>query len=262
MIKLFTAAILTLFVSKISAQKNDDVFYVFKQDWSTAADMKEATYFMHVTNENDSTYYCRYYQKLGPMVKQDCYKDAGLSIPNGRFAWYNATGRIDSTGYVFAGKKDGIWYRYYDSAKAQMAIYYEDGKRIKAIDYRNKKEYYPDGTEKVWQDDGDLVFKSHSGVEPKYPGGPQAWAKFLTGNLRMPDRLMDISTDSSFVDNVSFLINEDGEPTDMFLQKSCEYTADAEVFRLITKGGNWIPATINGNKVIYRQTQSITFSYK
>jgi protein TonB len=33
----------------------------------------------------------------------------------------------------------------------------------------------------------------------------------------------------------------------------------AEAVRVIQQGPKWLPATINGGKVIYRQKQSITF---
>src|SRR4051812_15713576 len=64
-------------ISSLKAQKgNDDAIYVFKEDWSSAKNFDEATYFMQVTKDNDTTFVCRYYNKFGPMVKQESYFDA------------------------------------------------------------------------------------------------------------------------------------------------------------------------------------------
>lgn len=46
---------------------------------------------------------------------------------------------------------------------------------------------------------------------------------------------------------------------ELYLVKSCEWSADAEVFRVFKNVPKWIPAQQNGKPVIYRQKQALTY---
>ena len=81
-------------INKTFSQKTNENFYVFKADWSAAKSIDDSTYFMQEIKDNDTEYVCRYYNKSGPMVRQETYKDESLTIPNGRFCWYNEKGKI------------------------------------------------------------------------------------------------------------------------------------------------------------------------
>jgi hypothetical protein len=100
--KIFSIFCISIFqlaiIYPLKAQKQNDAFYVFKKDWSGAKNLDEAAYFMQVLKETDTTYVCRYYNKSGPMAKQESYLDEDLTIPNGRFCWYNINGDLDSIG--------------------------------------------------------------------------------------------------------------------------------------------------------------------
>ena len=58
---------------------------------------------------------------------------------------------------------------------------------------------------------------------------------------------------------VSFVVNKDGSTDDIFIMQSVEWSADTEIFHLIKDSPKWIPATRNGEKVLYRQKQFISF---
>jgi hypothetical protein len=79
-----------------SQKQEDGIFYLMKIDWSATKNIDKAAYFMQVIQENDSTYICRFYNKYGPMIRQETFLDSALSIPNGRFCWYDAKGNLDS----------------------------------------------------------------------------------------------------------------------------------------------------------------------
>jgi len=253
------AVALTIFCFA-NAQQKSDVFYLYKNDWSPTNDLKEATYFMQVVSENDTTFFCRYYQNTGPMVKQECFKDEGLTMPNGLFTWYNQNGWMDSSGTVKNGIKDGWWYKYDDTAAVIRKTYYADGKKIKTIDYLTKNEIYPDGTITPLEDKKkDTSTEEHILVRASYPGGAKSWTKYLMKNLVTPERFQNIIRNGAGNVVISFLVDKEGNPGELTILKSCEWSADAEVFRIIKAGGKWTPATIDGTKVIYRQKQSITF---
>ena len=127
-----------LSIQPLNAQKKkwkDEAasLYLLKKDWTPAADLASADYFMQVVKDNDSTYICRYYNKFGPMVKQESFSDETLTVPNGLFCWYNNDGFLDTLGYVKQGRKDGYW-DYYRKDKNYLALRYKNGKIMERID--------------------------------------------------------------------------------------------------------------------------------
>lgn len=257
--KFLVTVALIIYANCTYAQADNDVFYVFKKDWSPAKGIKDAAYFMHPVKKNDTTYICKYYQKVGPMVKQESYKDSDLSIPNGKFMWYSAKGKLDSSGNVVNGKKDGTWNFYNDSANVQRQIIYNNGAWEKIIDYSTKKEHYPDGSDSMMRGKAPDTL-NHIMVQASYPGGPAAWIKFIQRNLTVPDRFIDIKQNGTGTVVVAFLIDKEGSIQEVEIIQSCEYSADEEAIRVIEHGGKWIPASIDGRKVLYRQKQSLSFS--
>ena len=251
------------------AQKqNDDLFYIFKKDWSSAKNLDDAAYFMQVTKENDTTYVCRYYNKLGPMVKQESYYDADLSIPNGRFCWYNANGDIDTIGSVYHGKKDENWYYYHDTTLLKKE-WYESGHLAERKDYEHRLYTGKDGKtitleEKNLQDSlnaaGSDTTITLEQVPAKYKNGEKDWTNYISKNLKTPDRLMNELGRGEHRVCVVFLVDKEGNTADIYILHSCEWSGDNEVIRLIKDSPKWQPATQNGKKVFYRQKQWITYS--
>jgi protein TonB len=58
---------------------------------------------------------------------------------------------------------------------------------------------------------------------------------------------------------VSFIVDKSGVISDVKAENDPGYGTVAEAIKVIRKGPNWMPAEQNGNKVIYRQKQNITF---
>ena len=74
MIKIFITLVLLIgcsFFYKTFSQKAEGNFYVFKADWTPAKSIDDCTYFMQEMKDNDTEYVCRYYNKSGPMVRQE-----------------------------------------------------------------------------------------------------------------------------------------------------------------------------------------------
>jgi protein TonB len=227
------------------SQKTEGNFYVFNADWTPAKSLDDCTYFMQAIKKSDTEYVCRYYNKNGPMVKQETYKDAELSTPNGRFCWYNEKGKIDSCGIVKNFKKDRRWdYFFGDSTTPTYYQYYDNGKFVKQSSYSNNTG-----------DNDDLTQK-----EATFPSGSKGWIKYLTKNLVTPDRLIKTLGRGKYIVTVCFLIDKQGKIGDLYLRKSVEWSADAEVFSIFQKSPAWIPAVQKGEPVNYRQAENITFS--
>lgn len=234
-------------------QTTDGTIYLFKKDDSPAKDIKEAAYFMHVVALNDSTYICRYYNTNGPMMRQESFKDSNLTIPNGRFCWYNNNGILDSTGYVKNGKKD-YWWEYKRSATQTDRILYDNGIKIKT-----ETSFYDKDGKRINEDTTKKDTTTHIQVGAKYKNGANDWANYCQHNLNTPARLQNVLKAGDHAVIVCFLINKEGKTGDIYLYQSCEWSGDAEVLRLIADSPTWQPATQDGVPVIYRQKQTLTY---
>lgn len=230
------------------------MIYLRKKDGSQAKDIKEASYFIHVVTQNDSTYLCRYYNTNGPMMRQESFKDSDLTIPNGRFCWYNKKGILDSTGNVKNGKKDGEW-EYIISNTQTNFVTYDNGKVTSRETYlldKNGKYINTDTTKQ------DTI--THTRVAAKFKKGVSDWTAYCQNNLHTPPRLQNVLPAGKHIVIVSFIINKQGNTDDIFLYQSCEWSGDAEVMRLIADSPKWQPAIQDGMPVYYRQKQSLIYS--
>lgn len=241
----------------LHAQDNMKI-YAFNKDWSNAKNLNAATYFMAAQKINDTLYTCRYYNKFGPMINFESYRDSSLEKPNGLFAWYNTEGNIDSLGEVYNGKKIGEWdYKFSDTGSVLLKGYYENGKLMKTINYQTKQVLLPNGNRENLVNETEDSSEHH---KAEFPGGIANWTHYLEKNLVTPERLLNTKNPyGKHTVVVSFSINKSGETSDISLVKSCEWDADREVIRIIKEGPKWIPATIKGQPVEYRHKQSITF---
>jgi hypothetical protein len=85
------------------------------------------------------------------------------------------------------------------------------------------------------------------------------WRQYLEKNVTIPERFLSVLKRDNYEVAYSFCVNKEGRTEDIFVIKSCEWSADAEVIAGIRKSPRWEPATENGHKVNYYQNQSITF---
>jgi TonB family protein len=102
----------------------------------------------------------------------------------------------------------------------------------------------------------DLIFTKIEKA-PTYPGGNEAWIKYLQKNLRYPDEAFDLQVEGKV--EVQFVVAKTGEISDIRVVQSPHISLSKEAMRLISAGGNWIPGQQNNLLVNARVTQSIQF---
>lgn len=95
--------------------------------------------------------------------------------------------------------------------------------------------------------------------EARFPGGSEEWRKFLQRNLRSELPSDNGAAAGSYTVMVSFLVNKDGNISEVKAENDPGYGTAIEAVRVIQRGPTWIPALQNGRSVIYRQRQAITF---
>ena len=95
--------------------------------------------------------------------------------------------------------------------------------------------------------------------EAVFYGGLEAWKRFLEQNLRSDVPTENGAAAGSYTVYVSFLVDKEGNISEVKAENDPGYGTAAEAVRVIRRGPKWIPAIQNGRNVIYRQKQSITF---
>jgi len=101
------------------------------------------------------------------------------------------------------------------------------------------------------------VFFVHK--EAQFPGGADAWKRFLERNLKADIPLNNGAPAGTYSVVVSFLVDKEGNVSEVRALNDPGYGTAAEGIRAIQSGPKWISALQNGRNVIYRQKQTITF---
>jgi hypothetical protein len=238
--KLFVCMFLSLTLfANLRAQKGESL-YAYKEDWSPAKTLDSARFIMSALKENDTLYTCRYYNIYGPMISWESYKDAAFEIPNGTFIWYNLNGEIDSSGTFLNGKK----------------ITFNNNSKTEVQDLNKPTG----GSDSSYQPLKNQSIDTVGGRPAEFNGGLKGWTYYLEKNLVTPERLKNLTTShSKFTVVASFIIEKSGDLSNIMIEKSCEWSADNEIIRILKKSPHWIPATIKGVPIVYRHKQSITF---
>jgi protein TonB len=95
-------------------------------------------------------------------------------------------------------------------------------------------------------------------IESDYPGGANAWARFLQANLQYPNKAIRKKIEGTVV--VQFIVDKDGSVSDIQAISGPENGGlKEEAIRVIKISGNWRPAVQDGRKVKSYKKQPITF---
>lgn len=113
-------------------------------------------------------------------------------------------------------------------------------------------------TKDTTDDDRAYTNVGNNGTEAQYPGGPDAWKKFLTQNLHYPDDA--VNNEISGTVFVQFLVHKDSSISDIQVIAGPEKGGlRAEAVRVIAASGKWVPAKVSGQPVKYYMKEPIQF---
>jgi protein TonB len=94
--------------------------------------------------------------------------------------------------------------------------------------------------------------------EAEFPGGLEAWARFLNKTLRYPDQAMSIDIQGTVT--VQFVVDVDGSVSNVRVVSGPEEGGlREEAVRVIKKSGKWVPALQNGRSVKAYRLQPVVF---
>jgi hypothetical protein len=96
-------------------------------------------------------------------------------------------------------------------------------------------------------------------VPAEFPGGLPTWSKYLERNLDINVIRKNGGPAGKYTVVVTFIVDKSGNISDITAENDPGYGTKEEAIRVIEKGPRWKPAIQNGETVIYRHRQSITF---
>ena len=106
--------------------------------------------------------------------------------------------------------------------------------------------------------EADKIF-SKVEIEAAYPGGMDAWRKYLERNLNAEVPILRKAPAGVYTVVIQFIVNLDGSVSDTRALTNHGYGMEEEAIRAIVKGGKWLPAIQNGRQVNSYKKQPITF---
>jgi len=199
--------------------------------------------------------------------------------PNGRFHYEksfstNARNQTevsyktcnDSTGNVIAENGNGDWLEYNDdftavTTKGKIADGVEDGDWDVALkqfsgEIRTYNKGKITGVQPCYIENG----KFYLSVEtvPEFPGGLDAFGKFLAANIRYPYSARRDRVQGRVI--VSFVIEKDGTITDPKVARGIGGGCDEEALRVIKLMPKWVPGIQNGKPVRVAYSVPIAFT--
>jgi protein TonB len=110
------------------------------------------------------------------------------------------------------------------------------------------------------EEDYDKVFTKVE-KEAKFPGGPEAWKRYLERNLNANVAAEDGAPTGNYTVKVQFIVDKAGIISNVQaieVPKACP-SCGPEAVKIIKKGPKWDPAVQNGRNVIYQAIQYVTF---
>jgi protein TonB len=94
-------------------------------------------------------------------------------------------------------------------------------------------------------------------VYPEFPGGMDAWAKFIQRNLRYPYAAQEAGVQGKVY--VSFVVERDGSISDVKVARGIGFGCDDEAIRVIKKSPKWKAGQQNKQNVRVRYNMPINY---
>jgi TonB family protein len=106
--------------------------------------------------------------------------------------------------------------------------------------------------------DGNTYTYTERMVQPQYPGGLNAFGRFLKNNIRYPANARINKMQGTVY--LGFVVQADGSLTDFKVLKSPDQELSIEAIRVLENTPTWIPGKMYGKPVRVAYTVPITFS--
>lgn len=107
-------------------------------------------------------------------------------------------------------------------------------------------------------EDSNKIFEKME-KESEFPGGTAAWQRFLQRTLKATIPADKGAPPGSYTVTVQFIVDMQGNISDIKALTKHGYGMEEEVIRLIRTGPKWVPGVQNGHNVTAYKKQNVTF---
>jgi N-acetylmuramoyl-L-alanine amidase len=114
------------------------------------------------------------------------------------------------------------------------------------------------GPDPLYQNDKSKVFEKVE-TDARFPGGEEKWKQYLTRNFNANIPAQQKAPDGAYTAVIMFIVDKDGNISDIRPMTKHGYGIEEEAMRLIRKGPRWSPAIMNGKPVNSYKKQPVTF---
>lgn len=157
--------------------------------------------------------------------------------------WFN-NGQPSAAGRFKNWKPNGKWQYFHPNGKTSSLEMYEEG-NLTSI------QYYDENGAAV-----DTAGKNH-GAE--FPGGAEAWQKYLYKHLYFPDEYKITNADKA-VCVIRFTVDIDGKVVDAYVHTPFFDKFDNIALEVVKRSPLWTPAVQHNRKVPFYQSQAVFFA--
>jgi protein TonB len=103
----------------------------------------------------------------------------------------------------------------------------------------------------------DPIIYEHPEIAAHFPGGTDAWRRYLERNLVYPENAQENEIQGTI--KLQFIVDAGGNISEVTPLNNLGGGLAEEAARIISQGPKWIPAEQHGEKVISRHIQTVTF---
>jgi periplasmic protein TonB len=248
MFRLLLTLIVVFCSTLLFAQSDqEELYYLWNKDWKPVAKARDAAY-LAALKKNDSVWCLSTYNFVGPMISEERFLDRECKKMHGIQRYFHKTGFVDSTGAVYNDRREGEWTFFNDTGRAVIKKVFANGLLVST---KNLLEEVPRTDSAIYE----KVEK-----ESEFPGGLNAWQKYLVNNLKYPERALKAEVMGTV--EVVFIVDKEGRITSPEIFRSVEYSLDKVTMALLQKSPAWIPATQDGKIVKSYKKQPILYRFR
>ncbi len=180
----------------------------------------------------------------GALAFDGSFADSALIMPTGIWSWYNKE-------QVLIMKKEFDKYQLKDHY-----VYFNNGKQKMHASFVNDSLTNVKGWDSLGNEIQGFIYQQPA----SFPGGLSKWRNYLIKaiNTNTPKDFKKGNIEG--VVQVSFIIDKDGNLTDVAVKRSSGYTElDEHALNVIRNSPKWIPGIQYNEKVKYRQIQPVVY---
>lgn len=115
-------------------------------------------------------------------------------------------------------------------------------------------------TKKGNDNNNNFVFHGWVEVMPSFPGGESAMMKFLSNNLKYPERAKDAEAQGTVL--ISFIVDKEGNISSPTIKRGIGFGCEEEAIRVIKNMPAWSPGKMNGQAVNVEYVLPIRFTMR